>query len=1850
MTMDIATLGIRVDSTDVRGATVELDRLGAAGGRTATAMTNAERAAATMGVRMSSLNSVVGAFGVTLGLVGVASVAKDSIMLADKMTLLDSRLKIATSSTSDYKSANEALTKISIATGSSLEANIIMFGRLNKSVESAGGSYRTTLDMVKTLNQGLKISGASTEEAKSVMVQLSQALSSGVLRGDEFNSVMENGSRIVDALTKATGKTKGELRDMAHEGKLTSAVVINALHSQAEAIGSDFKKIPLTIGAALENISTSWSRYTQDVNSATGTTGAFAESLNAISTNLTPIIESILALGKIAATVFVAQMAGSIATYITAKQAAIAIESAHTAAISQNLQVNIARAEATLASTAAQANAGIATQASLVAERALVVERLQQITTSIAQTQATIAATSATIQSTTAIYLNRQATQALAISEQERAVIIAELAVLGRQQAAVSAQVAIAQEAQAAATAGLSIAQDAAIASSVGLAASFKLLLNPLNLLNVGFAALIGWEFGTWLRSFELVRNGATAAIGAIATALENVTYGWDRLMLTISRASESDVNNLSAKHVAALSAINTNIMSGIETGLESAKATATQDEALKALVDTQNKDEAAKKAHEKAAKEAAKAQEALAKSFADTLSGLSLHNIELSKTSREHKEAELSAKGYTQAMVAQAMALYDMGTALEAKKKLHEDEKAQLDSLIDRYNKVTLSARDYYASTLTTTGPDGTKTPMPSANQAPIMAQFDKTASAEAAKISTDAATASLDAYNKKLDDANAKTSDLGAVTSAIFDGALGGISAMAGAFDAMVTSIAANTKALEENAVAQKINESTTDPAKKAANFTKYAKEEAKLNNDNVKAQLTGASQMAGAAATLFDKKSAAAKGFHAIEVGLSVLRLAMDAKEMASSIMKTGTNIMEGASKMFGQSGWFAFAGVAAMLALMAGLGFSGKGSSGGSSAPPPSDTGTGTVLGDSSAKSESLTRTNDLLKSIHASEYVQLRGINAGVNNLNRSILNTATKVFQGGGLSSISLTQSDALTGLSKTISTVNSVLTLGMSSLVSKIPLIGGIFDKVNNFLFGGKQTQTVTGQGIQTFGTSLSSVMSGKNVRANQYADIKTHTSGGLFGNSKDSYATSYQAVGGDIQKALNDVFSNVGTNLMLVAKSLGHGLTDTVTKAIIPAMRIDLMGLSGENAAKKLNNVISATMDKMSSAIFGKIVGQYQQLGEGMFETAVRVVAQVELVKDAVRQSGLSILEKDIISVSDTLVNAAGGLEAFQAQFETYYDKFYTDAEKQERLQTRLTETMKEAALILPTTRDGYRQLMEALDLTNKLDQQRYTILLELSGAADNYYSELEKSSKVVERQRSLEIKIMELSGDAVGALIETRKDEIAALDETLRFSQAAVYALTDANKAVADATAVANKAVSDSLSAASKAVSTAVNDVSKAISNLSTLSQKLRSSLAGNAVSTVETAKKDRADAQAVLNAALEIANSGGSIDNFAGMDKALADISKPSEQLYATFAEYAIDQAHTGSTITQLADYADTQISMAQQQIDAINKTTSAVDTVAGSLVSLTDAQKNLATVQDQKDQIDKMLKNNVAVLSVSEAITQLSAALAVQNTTTQAIAVAQQAAKTTAAAELVMNTANTKAAASASALSTAKTSVQTASVTAKSLSEADAAAVVKTESSIKGLTQLRDVFASVGDWATYFAYQSAIDKANKKLALLTIAAANSATAAATAAQDALTGAPYAGLTASAAADEAAAVAARAAYQTALVYSNATAAAVPNGSHANGLDYVPYDGYVAELHKGERVLTANENLSMSAPNNHSNAELIMEIRMLRREVEELRSEAKAGNSAIAENTKTTSKTLIKWDIDGMPAVTA
>ena len=341
-----------------------------------------------------------------------------------------------------------------------------------------------------------------------------------------------------------------------------------------------------------------------------------------------------------------------------------------------------------------------------------------------------------------------------------------------------------------------------------------------------------------------------------------------------------------------------------------------------------------------------------------------------------------------------------------QAEIKVNESARSEMDALNDKYNQLTLSAREYYTLSLTNKciAPD---------KQTPILAQFDKNAGLEAARKTHTDATQSLETYNKSLEQAKTQTSDLGAVTKAVFDGALGGISAVAGAFGTMVDAIGKNTEALTDLHAKQIENDNYVPDAKKgtdeynkqlkfkADNAALYAKHEAELNNKNLKDQLAGASQIAGAAASMFDKKSSAAKAFHAIEVGLSVARLAMDAVEMASTFAKTAANVAAGAAAMFRDMGPLGFVGVAAMMAVMAGIGFAGGG--GVHQEPPKSSPDTGTVLGDKTTSSQSVDKTYQLLKDIHASEYTELRGINKGVSDLQSAITNTVTKVFQTGGL-------------------------------------------------------------------------------------------------------------------------------------------------------------------------------------------------------------------------------------------------------------------------------------------------------------------------------------------------------------------------------------------------------------------------------------------------------------------------------------------------------------------------------------------------------------------------------------------------------------------------------------------------------------------------------------------------------------------------------------------------------------------------------------------------------------------------------------------------------------------------------
>lgn len=199
------------------------------------------------GVRsaMGSLQGMLAAAG--LG-IGVAEI----IETADAFKTLEARIKLATGEGAAFVTGFEGVTKIANETFSSIESTGELFTRISQAGESLGLAQAEVLSVTRTINEAIQLSGGSAASADAAIVQLIQGLQSGVVRGEEFNSIMEQAPRLAKAMADGLGVTRGELRALAGEGKLTSEVVIDAVKSQGEAIAGEFASLPNTVSNALQ--------------------------------------------------------------------------------------------------------------------------------------------------------------------------------------------------------------------------------------------------------------------------------------------------------------------------------------------------------------------------------------------------------------------------------------------------------------------------------------------------------------------------------------------------------------------------------------------------------------------------------------------------------------------------------------------------------------------------------------------------------------------------------------------------------------------------------------------------------------------------------------------------------------------------------------------------------------------------------------------------------------------------------------------------------------------------------------------------------------------------------------------------------------------------------------------------------------------------------------------------------------------------------------------------------------------------------------------------------------------------------------------------------------------------------------------------------------------------------------------------------------------------------------------------------------------------------------------------------------------------------------------------------------
>lgn len=131
--------------------------------------------------------------------------------------------------------------------------------QLSLNVRDAFPDPREAVTFMEGLQKLFVVGGASKENQRNAMLQLTQAMASGRLQGDEFRSISENAPMIQNILAKSMGVSRGQLKQLASEGKITADVIKKAIIGNMAEINAQFEAMPKKWGdhfTDLKNVAT----------------------------------------------------------------------------------------------------------------------------------------------------------------------------------------------------------------------------------------------------------------------------------------------------------------------------------------------------------------------------------------------------------------------------------------------------------------------------------------------------------------------------------------------------------------------------------------------------------------------------------------------------------------------------------------------------------------------------------------------------------------------------------------------------------------------------------------------------------------------------------------------------------------------------------------------------------------------------------------------------------------------------------------------------------------------------------------------------------------------------------------------------------------------------------------------------------------------------------------------------------------------------------------------------------------------------------------------------------------------------------------------------------------------------------------------------------------------------------------------------------------------------------------------------------------------------------------------------------------------------------------------------------
>ena len=195
-------------------------------------LTTAERAAAGIKLQGDAAQQASGKLnGLRNALAGIGAgfALRKSFIDASELESAQSRIGLLSKNfqqlTGIQDVASNAARKFNLSQTESLSALTDLGNRIGPT----GASLEDVANVYEGFNTLLALNKVSSQNAASATLQLNQALGSGRLAGEEFNAISEATPQLLDAVAKVLVRNRGELKQLASDGQISSQVLIEAL-------------------------------------------------------------------------------------------------------------------------------------------------------------------------------------------------------------------------------------------------------------------------------------------------------------------------------------------------------------------------------------------------------------------------------------------------------------------------------------------------------------------------------------------------------------------------------------------------------------------------------------------------------------------------------------------------------------------------------------------------------------------------------------------------------------------------------------------------------------------------------------------------------------------------------------------------------------------------------------------------------------------------------------------------------------------------------------------------------------------------------------------------------------------------------------------------------------------------------------------------------------------------------------------------------------------------------------------------------------------------------------------------------------------------------------------------------------------------------------------------------------------------------------------------------------------------------------------------------------------------------------------------------------------------------------